>query len=148
MWCAKEYPDSYFTITSFILKSIVISDVILRTSCELETSSSVEQNVFLRSPRSHSNFASPDYFSSSRKYSLETDSNENSHHEHFNQKSSHEQQYSKSANDYDGRLQDSFFKYVKRSKDYDRNEVPWDGKKGLKPVEIQMSAYLRQVSMN
>ena len=111
-------------------------------------SSKVEQNVFLRSPRSHSNFASPDYFSSSRKYSLETDSNENSHHEHFNQKSSHEQQYSKSANDYDGRLQDSFFKYVKRSKDYDRNEVPWDGKKGLKPVEIQMSAYLRQVSMN
>ena len=143
MWCVKEYPDSYLTITSFILKSIVISDVILRTSCELEASSSGEKNVISRSPRSHSNFASPDYYSSSRKYSLETDLNENSHHEHFNQKSSHEQQYSKSANDYDGRLQDSFFKHVKRSKDYDRNEVPWDGKKGLKPVEIQMSAYLR-----
>ena len=147
MLCVKEYPDRYFAITSFILKSIVMSDVILRTSCELEASSSGENNVFMRSPGSLSNFASPEYFSSSRKYSLETDLNEN-YHEHFNQKSSHEQQYSKSANDYDGRLQDSFFKHVKRSKDYDRNEVPWDGKKGLKPVEIQMSAYLRQVSMN
>ena len=143
MWCVKAYPDSYFSITSFILKSIVISDVMLRTSCELEASSSGENNNLLRYPRSYSNLASPEIFSSSRQYSLETDSNENSHHEHFNQKSSHEQQYSKSANDYDGRLQDSFFKHVKRSKDYDRNEVPWDGKKGLKPVEIQMSAYLR-----
>ena len=49
--------------------------------------------------------------------------------------------------DYEGRLQDSFFKYVKRRKDYDQNEVPWeDNKEGVKPVQVQMSAYLRKVS--
>ena len=47
--------------------------------------------------------------------------------------------------DYEGRLKDSFFKYIKRTKNYDRNEVPWDGERGSKPVQVQMSAYLRKV---
>ena len=52
----------------------------------------------------------------------------------------------KGSMDYEGRLQDSFFKYVKRRKDYDQNEVPWeDNKEGVKPVQVQMSAYLRKV---
>jgi hypothetical protein len=46
-------------------------------------------------------------------------------------------------NDYENRLEDSFFKYVARTDDYDRNEVPWE--KGGKPVQVQMSAYLREV---
>ena len=50
------------------------------------------------------------------------------------------------GSDYEGRLKDSFFKYVKRRKDYDQNEVPWeDNKEGVKPVMVQMSAYLRKV---
>ena len=50
------------------------------------------------------------------------------------------------STDYEGRLKDSFFKYVKRRKDYDQNEVPWeDNKEGVKPVQVQMSAYLRKV---
>ena len=50
------------------------------------------------------------------------------------------------GSDYEGRLKDSFFKYVKRRKDYDQNEVPWeDQKEGVKPVMVQMSAYLRKV---
>ena len=49
--------------------------------------------------------------------------------------------YSLDAMDYDGRLQDSFFQYVKRNKDYDQNEVPWED--GDKPVQVKMSAYLR-----
>ena len=44
-------------------------------------------------------------------------------------------------NDYENRLEDSFFKYVARTDDYDRNEVPWED--GGKPVQVQMSAYLR-----
>ena len=47
--------------------------------------------------------------------------------------------------DYEGRLKDSFFKYIKRTKHYDRNEVPWDADRGAKPVQVQMSAYLRKV---
>ena len=47
--------------------------------------------------------------------------------------------------DYEGRLTDSFFKYVLRDKDYDRNEVPWIGKRGSKPVKVQISAFLRYV---
>ena len=47
--------------------------------------------------------------------------------------------------DYDGRLTDSFFKYVKRETDYDRNEVPWAGTRGSKPVIVQISAFLRKV---
>ena len=46
-------------------------------------------------------------------------------------------------NDYENRLEDSFFKYVARSDDYDRNEVPWEN--GDKPVQVKMSAYLRKV---
>ena len=45
--------------------------------------------------------------------------------------------------DFDGRLNDSFFKYVIRTDDYDKNEVPWG--EGGKPVRVQMSAYLRKV---
>ena len=45
--------------------------------------------------------------------------------------------------DYEGRLQDSFFQYVSRRRDYDQNEVPWA--EGGKPVQVQMSAYLRKV---
>ena len=44
-------------------------------------------------------------------------------------------------NDYENRLEDSFFKYVARTDDYDRNEVPWES--GGKPVQVKMSAYLR-----
>lgn len=44
-------------------------------------------------------------------------------------------------NDYENRLEDSFFKYVARTDDYDRNEVPWEN--GDKPVQVKMSAYLR-----
>ena len=52
------------------------------------------------------------------------------------------------GSDYEGRLKDSFFNYVKRRKDYDQNEVPWeDNKEGVKPVQVQMSAYLRKVFM-
>ena len=47
--------------------------------------------------------------------------------------------------DYEGRLQDSFFKYVKRKTDYDLNEVPWEVEGMGKPVQVQMSAYLRKV---
>ena len=47
--------------------------------------------------------------------------------------------------DYDGRLTDSFFKYVIRDKDYDRNEVPWIGQRGSTPVIIRVSAFLRKV---
>jgi hypothetical protein len=43
--------------------------------------------------------------------------------------------------DFDGRLNDSFFKYVIRTDNYDKNEVPWA--EGGKPVKVQMSAYLR-----
>ncbi len=43
--------------------------------------------------------------------------------------------------DFDGRLNDSFFKYVIRTDSYDKNEVPWA--EGGKPVKVQMSAYLR-----
>ena len=46
-------------------------------------------------------------------------------------------------NDYENRLEDSFFKYVARTDDYDRNEVPWEN--GDKPVQVKMSAYLREV---
>ena len=45
--------------------------------------------------------------------------------------------------DYEGRLEEPFFKYVKRSKDYDQNEVPWPEKRGAEPVQVQISAYLR-----
>ena len=45
--------------------------------------------------------------------------------------------------DYEGRLEEPFFKYVQRSKDYDRNEVPWPEKRGGEPVQVQISAYLR-----
>ena len=45
--------------------------------------------------------------------------------------------------DYVGRLEEPFFKYVKRSKDYDQNEVPWPEKRGGEPVQVQISAYLR-----
>ena len=48
--------------------------------------------------------------------------------------------------DYEGRLKDSFFKYIKRTKNYDRNEVPWEEDRGSKPVQIEMSAYLRKIS--
>ena len=48
-------------------------------------------------------------------------------------------------NDYENRLEDSFFKYVARTDDYDRNEVPWES--GDKPVQVKMSAYLRQVTL-
>ena len=51
----------------------------------------------------------------------------------------------KDAVDYEGRLKDSFFKYIKRTKNYDRNEVPWEENRGSKPVQIQMSAYLRKI---
>ena len=52
------------------------------------------------------------------------------------------------GSDYEGRLKDSFFNYVKRRKDYDQNEVPWkDSKEGVEPVQVQMSAYLRKVFM-
>ncbi len=44
-------------------------------------------------------------------------------------------------NDYENRLEDSFFKYVARTDDYDRNEVPWEN--GDNPVQVKMSAYLR-----
>jgi hypothetical protein len=47
--------------------------------------------------------------------------------------------------DFDGRLNDSFFKYVIRTDNYDKNEVPWA--EGGKPVRVQMSAYLRKVSI-
>ena len=47
--------------------------------------------------------------------------------------------------DYEGRLKDSFFKFIKRTKNYDRNEVPWEEHRGSKPVQIQMSAYLRKI---
>ena len=50
---------------------------------------------------------------------------------------------SESSIDYEGRLQDSFFQYVAREKDYDQNEVPWA--ESGKPVQVQMSAYLRKV---
>ena len=49
--------------------------------------------------------------------------------------------YSLEVTDWDGRLQDSFFTYVKRTPDYDKNEVPWEN--GDNPVQVQMSAYLR-----
>ena len=49
-------------------------------------------------------------------------------------------------NDYENRLEDSFFKYVARSDDYDRNEVPWEN--GDKPVQVKMSAYLRKVELH
>ena len=41
--------------------------------------------------------------------------------------------------DYEGRLEEPFFKYVKRSKDYDQNEVPWPEKRGGEPVQVQIS---------
>ena len=47
--------------------------------------------------------------------------------------------------DYEGRLANSFFKYVKRDNDYDQNEVPWTGERGSKPVIVQISAFLRKV---
>ena len=47
-------------------------------------------------------------------------------------------------NDYENRLEDSFFKYVARTDDYDRNEVPWES--GDQPVQVKMSAYLRGVA--
>ena len=50
--------------------------------------------------------------------------------------------YSLEVTDWDGRLQDSFFNYVKRTPDYDKNEVPWD-RNDNGPVQVQMSAYLR-----
>ena len=46
--------------------------------------------------------------------------------------------------DFEGRLKNSFFKFVKRTKDYDKNEVPWDGERGAKPVQVLLSAYLRK----
>ena len=52
--------------------------------------------------------------------------------------------YTMDAVDYEGRLQDSFFDYIKRSTDYDKNEVPWEN--GGDPVQVQMSAYLRWVN--
>ena len=48
--------------------------------------------------------------------------------------------------DFDGRLNDSFFKYVIRTDDYDKNEVPWAD--GGKPVKVHMSAYLRKVLLH
>jgi len=48
-------------------------------------------------------------------------------------------------NDYENRLEDSFFKYVARTDDYDRNEVPWESHEPRKPVQVKMSAYLRNV---
>ena len=50
-----------------------------------------------------------------------------------------------SHSDYEGRLTDSFFKYVIRDKNYDRNEVPWIGERGSEPVKIHISAFLRYV---
>ena len=50
--------------------------------------------------------------------------------------------------DHAGRLTDSFFKYVIRKKDYDRNEVPWIGERGSKPVIVKVSAFLRKVLYN
>ena len=49
-------------------------------------------------------------------------------------------------NDYENRLEDSFFKYVARTDDYDRNEVPWESHEPRKPVQVKMSAYLRYES--
>ena len=54
--------------------------------------------------------------------------------------------YRSDDQDYDGRLEEPFFKYVKRSKDYDQNEVPWPDKRGAEPVQVQISAYLRFAS--
>ena len=41
-------------------------------------------------------------------------------------------------NDYENRLEDSFFKYVARTDDYDRNEVPWESHEPRKPVQVKM----------
>ena len=54
--------------------------------------------------------------------------------------------YRSDDQDYEGRLEEPFFKYVKRSKDYDQNEVPWPDKRGAEPVQVQISAYLRFAS--
>ena len=45
---------------------------------------------------------------------------------------------------HDIKRQNSFFKFVKRTRDYDKNEVPWDGERGEKPVQVLLSAYLRK----
>ena len=54
--------------------------------------------------------------------------------------------YRSDDQDYEGRLEEPFFKYVKRSKGYDQNEVPWPDKRGAEPVQVQISAYLRFAS--
>ena len=142
----KKYRNSYLVITTFLsVARISVSGDLLNNRNQLGSSSDKEDTLLLRTlPQTNSNRAMQEHFSSSVIYSRDTKSNENFR-EKYNKRSLKNQQYPEDVDDYEGRLTDSFFKYVKRTKDYDRNEVPWDGEKGSKPVEILMSAYLRKV---
>ena len=144
----KKCRNRYLLITSLIIVTIIsVGGDILSPSDQIGTSSEKEKTLFLkRLPQSSANHAMPEHFSSSEIYSREIKSYDNSNKKYI-KRSLKNQQHIEDIDDYEGRLTDSFFKYVKRTKDYDRNEVPWDGEKGSKPVEIQMSAYLRKVLM-
>ena len=98
-------------------------------------------NSFLVSHSDIGNSASRHSSTTQEPYTIGMDST------HMSYEEQRRRDYSdKGSMDYEGRLQDSFFKYVKRRKDYDQNEVPWeDNKEGVKPVQVQMSAYLRKV---
>lgn len=139
----KKFWHSYLIATCVIIKSIDVSCGILSYSEEAKTTSAEENTLHLkRSTRRNANHYTRE--SSSNLYSHEVKSNDNDY--GLTKRSLvNDQHIAKNTNDYEGRLGDSFFKHVKRSKDYDRNEVPWEGEKGSKPVEIQMSAYLRKV---
>ena len=139
MW--KNFSHSYLITTCVIVTSIDVSCGILSFSGEAKTTSEEENTLHLkRSTRSRANHYTRE--SSSNLYSHEVKSNDNDY--GLTQRSLvNDQHIAKNTNDYEGRLGDSFFKHIKRSNDYDRNEVPWEGEKGSKPVEIQMSAYLR-----
>ena len=139
----KIFSYSHLITTCVIITSIDVSCGVLSYSEEAKTTSAEENTLHLkRSTRSHATHYTRE--SSSNLYSHDVKSNDNDY--GLTQRSLvNDQHIAKNTNDYEGRLGDSFFKHVKRSKDYDRNEVPWEGEKGSKPVEIQMSAYLRKV---
>ena len=139
----KNCSHSYLIAICVIITSFDVSCSILSYTEEAKTTSAEENTLHLKkSTRSHANHYTRE--SSSNLYSHEVKSNNNDY--GLTQRSLvNDQHIAKNTNDYEGRLGDSFFKHIKRSKDYDRNEVPWEGEKGSKPVEIQMSAYLRYV---
>ena len=64
--------------------------------------------------------------------------------EKYDEKRRHEHSSNKGS-DYERQVTDSFFKLIRLKKDYDRNEVPWEDDRGLIPVKVYMSSYLRNV---